>query len=408
MLCVRCGREIPDGSSFCNYCGKRQMNAPPRSSRRTRRPNGTGSVYKLKGSRAKPWVAWNKKVIGTFASSSEATLALDDYNKHNMPVDVYTYTLGDVYNLFLKSDEYQKLTEKGREGLKVAWGRFLPLADRPARVLGTEDFQAIIRSAMRIPQYKTLTAAEYKALPPSKQKRYDALKTTPLEPLGYDAKARMKQLVVHLYRVMIRLKLVDTNYGELIVLPRAVKSSKRNFTEEEQGILRANDVDATVKMILIMVDMGLRIGELLTIPKSRVDLDGGVITWGSKTEAGKDRPIPIPVNTREYVEYFYAQGNPDGLLIVREGKKVSEDYFRKKLFYPTLERLGIKYKEGGRNVLTPHRARHTFIADAVKSGVAPEALKTVAGHSKYSTTIDKYNDDVDVEYLKTELAKKTV
>ena len=108
------------------------------------------------------------------------------------------------------------------------------------------------------------------------------------------------------------------------------------------------------------------------------------------------------------MDYFYAQASPGGLLVTQDGKKVSEDYFRKKLFYPTLERLGIKYKEGGRNVLTPHRARHTFIADAVKSGVAPEALKTVAGHSKYSTTIDKYNDDVDVEYLKTELAKKTV
>ncbi len=408
MNCLRCRREIPDGSLFCNYCGKRQANAPPRSPRRTRRPNGTGSVYKLKGTRAKPWVAWNKKVIGTFATPSEATLALDDYNKHNMPADVYTCTLGDVYGLFLKSDEYQKLTEKGREGLRVAWGRFSPLADRPARTLGTEDFQSIIRSAMKLPQYKPLTPAEYRALPPSKQKKYDALTATPPEPLGYDAKARMKQLAVHLYRVMIRLKLVDTNYGELIVLPRAAKPSKRNFTGEEQAALRANDADDTVKMILIMVDMGLRIGELLTLPQSRVDLDGGVITWGSKTEAGKDRPIPIPAATRQYVDYFYAQASPGGLLVTRDGKKISEDYFRKKMFYPTLDRLGIQYKESGRNVLTPHRARHTFIADAVKSGVAPEALKTVAGHSKYSTTIDKYNDDVDVEYLKTELAKKTV
>lgn len=77
------------------------------------------------------------------------------------------------------------------------------------------------------------------------------------------------------------------------------------------------------------------------------------------------------------------------------------------MFYPTLQKLGINYQdESGRNVLTPHRARHTFVADSIKGGVSPEALTKIAGYSKYETAVDKYADDLGVEYLREELEKK--
>lgn len=403
--CIRCHTELPDGANFCPRCGKRLASAPAANRRRTRRPNGSGSVYKLKGNRSKPWVAWNGKVIGTFATSTQATLALDEYNRSTATTDMYNITLGQVYARLQQSDEWQKLTDKGREGLQSAWNRLLPLEGRVARTLTAEDFQKVIREAKKEQRYKTLTPAQYHALSPSKRARYDALKSAPPEPLGYEGKAKIKQLVVHLYRVMIRLGLAENNLGELLVLPHADKSTKRNFTAEEQAILRRHDADDAVKMILILIDMGLRIGELLTLPKERVDLETGMIHWGSKTDAGKDRPVPIPETTMPYIRYFYAQPGP--LLISNGGQKITEDAFRRQYFYPALDRLGIQYQQDGKNIITPHRARHTFIADSVAAGVAPEALKTIAGHSKYSTTIDKYNDAADEVYLRKELEKKS-
>lgn len=78
MECIRCHKEVPDGALFCPWCGKRQPDyAPPVQRKKRRRPKGSGSVYKLKDNRAKPFVALSSKreVIGTYATSGEAVQA---------------------------------------------------------------------------------------------------------------------------------------------------------------------------------------------------------------------------------------------------------------------------------------------------------------------------------------------
>ncbi len=105
-----------------------------------------------------------------------------------------------------------------------------------------------------------------------------------------------------------------------------------------------------------------------------------------------------------HVQYFYDRGGR--YLIKVNGKPISEDTFRRRYFYPTLDRLSIKRTgEDGKNVLTPHRTHHTFVASAIKGGIAPEALSKIAGYSKYDVAVDKYADDLDVGYLKEELEK---
>ena len=66
MKCVRpcCRKEIPDGASFCPWCGKKQPEAAPQQRKKRRRPKGSGSVYKLSGTRAIPYVRLHPK--GTF------------------------------------------------------------------------------------------------------------------------------------------------------------------------------------------------------------------------------------------------------------------------------------------------------------------------------------------------------
>ena len=73
MKCVRpcCRKEIPDGASFCPWCGKKQPEAAPQQRKKRRRPKGSGSVYKLSGTRSKPYVALRRL-------SAERTLAIAD------------------------------------------------------------------------------------------------------------------------------------------------------------------------------------------------------------------------------------------------------------------------------------------------------------------------------------------
>ena len=74
MECIKCRKPLPEGAAFCPACGKKQ--AAERKHRK--RANGTGTISKLSGNRAKPWQARRNNVsIGTFATRAEAQKALE-------------------------------------------------------------------------------------------------------------------------------------------------------------------------------------------------------------------------------------------------------------------------------------------------------------------------------------------
>lgn len=408
MECIRCHREIPDESLFCCFCGKRlSIASAPVQRRKRRRSKGSGSVYKLSGNRSKPWAAMSSAgtLIGTFTTSGEAVEALDAYNANLLPADRSKYTLQQVWESFRQSPAWNKLSDKGQEGLLAAWGRLSPLATRKALSVSVCDFQEIIDTAMVKPKYKERTAAEIAKMKPSERKRYEALASQPEQPLGYDGKNRIKQLVSHLYNEMIRLQITKENLSNVLVLPVQASAEKRNFTADEKEILKAHDDDDIVKIILIYIGTGMRLNELLRLKKESVDLERRTLTGGSKSEAGRNRVVPILGNILPYVEYFY---NRSKLYLIEEnGRPLTDDTFRRRRFYPKLDELGIKRQDdGGKNVLTPHRARHTFVADSITGGMAPEALTKIAGYSRYDVAVDKYADDLSLDYLHAEMEKK--
>lgn len=405
MKCQRCGEPLESGYAFCPFCGKR-LSQKPAQRRTRRRPKGSGSVYKLSGTRAKPWAAMTgeKVLLGTYATSGEAVEALDSYNAQKLPVDRNRYTLAQVWQSFRESPAWGKLSDKGREGLLSAWKRLEPLAGRKAVSVGVCDYQEILDTAMKTPRYKAYTAEEIAGMTESQRVRYMELVSQPPEPLGYDGKNRIKQLVSHLYNEMIRLQITKENLSNVLVLPVQQARKKRNFTAEEKAILKAHDDDEVVKIILIYIGTGMRLNELLRLPKESVDLQRRILTGGSKTEAGRNRVVPILDTVYPYVEYFYNRAKK--CLIEESGRVIRDDTFRRYRFYPKLQELGIQYQEDGKTVLTPHRARHTFVADSITGGVAPEALTKIAGYSRYDVAVDKYADDLDLDYLREEMKKK--
>ena len=80
-------------------------------------------------------------------------------------------------------------------------------------------------------------------------------------------------------------------------------------------------------------------------------------------------------------------GQTQARLIHREGRAISVDYYRKSIFYPTLERLGIDYRARG---LTPHCTRHTFATLLNKAGAKTTAIQKLMDHTDYSTTANTY------------------
>jgi integrase len=104
---------------------------------------------------------------------------------------------------------------------------------------------------------------------------------------------------------------------------------------------------------------------------------------GSKTEAGKNRVIPISHKITSYIAHFVA--NADKLLIDGfPGNKILSN-FRRREWVDTLNLLGINNPPK-----TPHAARHTFASLMVRAEVAPEQLQKIIGHANYQTTADIY------------------
>ena len=96
------------------------------------------------------------------------------------------------------------------------------------------------------------------------------------------------------------------NYAELIQLPLLGKSEMhRPFTSQELQTLWANSDDDVVRIMLIYIYTGMRPIELMEMPVENVHLKELYMVGGVKTEAGKNRRIPIANCIYPFVKAFY-------------------------------------------------------------------------------------------------------
>lgn len=142
--------------------------------------------------------------------------------------------------------------------------------------------------------------------------------------------------------------------------------------------------------ILIMIFTGLRIGELLILKPDYIDLNNRTITGGIKTDAGKNRIIPINHKIMPFIENRLSQNNEYLVINDLGGKMKYDNYYREK-FQPIMEQLNMKHK--------PHDCRHTFATLMSNSDANKTAIKKIIGHSSYVTT-EKIYTHKDIEELR--------
>lgn len=350
MECIKCKKEIPAGSVFCCWCGKKQGASPKKA---LKRANGTGTVYKLQGRRTRPWVAAKgKTIIGYFDKKTAALEALARLQGRSID-EIYNWTFKQVYEAW-KDEHFREIGVKGTESYERAYDVFEPLHDRKFRELRTADYQAIMD------KYR--------------DKSHSLL-------------SKFKQLATQMSQWGIRQELITTNFASFIKLPENVKKEKEIFSKEDIQKLEADGSQAA-KLTLMMVYTGMRIGELFGLRTENVHET--YVIGGEKTEAGRNRIIPIRSEGRKYFAEFKQRAKGDLLISGYSGQKVIAN-FRNRDYYPLLERLGISKK-------TPHATRHTFASWAVANNIKPELLQKMLGHADYSTTANIY-EHFDIDQL---------
>lgn len=341
MNCIKCRAELPDGAVFCPACGKKQTVTARKP---LKRANGTGTVYKLSGRRRRPWVAAKSKVtVGYFETRTEALDALGKLTGRSLD-DRYNLTFAEVYTEW-SAEHFRDIMQASCDSFARTYKKFSALDGMRFRDIKTADFQRVI----------------------------DGM------PGKHATIARHKQLITSMSEWAVREEIVTVNLAQYVKIPAAEKTAKETFTDGEIEKLRKSKDDAA-KITLMLIDTGMRIGELFALPLA--DCHEDYVIGGEKTEAGRNRIIPIRPESQPLFAYF-RKLSPGPLLL--DGYSGNRDVanFRKREYYPLLESLGIPRH-------TPHAARHTYASRAVAEGMPREILQKILGHASYDLTAEVY------------------
>jgi integrase len=210
--------------------------------------------------------------------------------------------------------------------------------------------------------------------------------------LSYSSCHKVKVVAVQLFDFAMADDIVDRNYAKLVEMPDDTSNKREPFSDIEiKNIETYAKTDIWANTILILIYTGMRIGELLSLTRFNIDIEHMLIVGGSKTDAGKDRVIPIHPKIQKYIVEWY--NNNTDYLITRNGSKIRINYYRNYLFYPALEKTGARK-------LTPHSARHTFGTLLDKAGANTKSIQELIGHADYSTTANIYTHP-DVKKLRS-------
>lgn len=369
MDCPKCLRSIPDGSAFCCRCGFR-LNQSPR--KRSKRPNGSGSVFRRGDGWKAQVVDHYERVDGTksgirpvyktksgFRTKKDAlaylpTLIASSPANHDHPV----LTFSDNFSRWSSVYE-RRVSQKTMEGYNGAFRHYKKLHLVMVDAISATDLQNCID----------------------------------LCPAGRRTKQLMKVVANLVFKYCIDDDQVSKNPAANLYIGNEESTHYEPLTEDELASIERCGLPYS-DYIVAMCYLGHRPAEFFGFHKSDYhELDGiAYIAGGIKTKAGKERAVTIPPRIAEIIQRQLATEGTD-LLFPRIDRNQSGEqtgysqmpvrYFNKFVWKPLMAQLGIVGK-------VPYATRHTY-ANKMKRVTGDEKDKAgLMGHASYSTTREHY------------------
>lgn len=411
IKCPECELQVSDKALSCPHCGYPINKSPTQqrirtSSKRKRLPNGFGSITerKEKNLRNPFWVRvcvgkneFGKPILKSlkpqayFPTYNKAYAALVEYNRNPYDLDD-DITIKHLYQKW--SDMYfPHIADTSVRTITAAWAYCSSVENMRAKDIRARHIKGVMDNGFRIEEKGK-----------NKGKKIYASAGT---------KARIKSMFNLMLDYAVEYEIVLVNYARTFDISNDIiqerEQTKRDhiaFTKEEIEILW-NNVDK-VKFsdwILIQIYMGWRPQELAALRLDEVNINDWYMQAGMKTDAGKQRIVPIHSKIQILVKknYDYAVSIGSSYLLNDKGQTHSGSY---KITYD-------KYRHRFQVVrdtlkLNPlHRAhdpRKTFITMGKKSNVDEYALKEMVGHKIQDITESTYTVR-DIEWLRSDLEK---
>jgi integrase/recombinase XerD len=151
-------------------------------------------------------------------------------------------------------------------------------------------------------------------------------------------------------------------------------------------------------LVLLAIDTGCRINELLTLTRKKIDFENLLMTVRGK--GNKERTIPISVEARKHL-YKWLKNHPfDLVFCAKNGLRLLYDNCRRD-YQKFLKKVGVEKCDQ-----SFHALRRLFAEQYVRNGGNLFYLMTVMGHNDIKTT--KHYVRVDTEALQETHSKTSI
>lgn len=410
IKCPECELQVSDKALSCPHCGyplKGSVEPKRRSTpKRMRLPNGFGSITELKGRNLRNpfWVRicvgktpYGRPILkalkpkSMFRTYNEAYQALVEYNKNPYDLD-NDMTVQELYDKW--TDQYfQECSDAYQRSVTSVWSYCSSIYNMRAKDVRARHLKGCMEDGYRI---------EYRGKNKGKKVYASA-----------GVKSRMKSVFNLMFDYALEYEIVDRNYARTFEISDDIsKESESNkkdhitFTDDEMNVLWDNVGKVKyVDWILMQCYMGWRPQELATLRLDEINLDEWYMQAGMKTDAGKQRIVPIHTKVRGLLKtnYDFAVSIGSEYLLNDKGQTHSGSW---KLTY---DKYANRFKKAIKELNLnpdhrPHDPRKTFITKCKKAKVDEYALKEMVGHSIKDITESTYTVR-DVEWLREDLEK---
>lgn len=374
MRCV-CRREYDDDFKYCPYCGQPKV---PKKKKSHRAINGCGYVFK----RGITWsirvqTGYRSLTKGGFRTKSEAQeyakelkTKLEESIKAELEEKVTkpeykSATMAEIYEkMMLRDEKGHRIGKSTINCYKAAYKYYKDIYDIPFADLNTEDWQMCIEDC----------------------------------PQGIQTKKNMKALGTKMYKYANELRVfgtaTQTDFATFAYIDHQEQESRNPFTREDIAKLVKNKDKPDVMIVLAMCLTGFRPSEFLALTHDSYDPEHRTLRGGAKTEAGKNRIVPVHPMILPFIEDMYYSG-AEYLFGTSSDTQYKIKTFREKVFYPALAVCKIQPvpEKFDKPRLTPYSTRHTFSTLMKDVDGAPKDKASLMGHTSYKMTMHYQHED---------------
>lgn len=408
LKCPECELPVSDKAIECPHCGypmkpEAKTRKTRKSTRRKRLPNGFGQITEIKGLNLRnPFrvmVTVGKDSFGKpiqvllkpksyFPTYNDAYAALIEYHQNPYDLDA-GITVKELYERW--TEEYFKTlsADSSKRTIENAWLYCSAIYDMRAMDVRARHIKGVMEEGT-------------------------ALIKGEERPTTAGLKSRIKSMFNLMFDYALEYEIVDKNYArtfnvsdDIVKEREANKRGHMPYTDDEIRLLWDNlDKYTWIDVMLIQCYSGWRPQELGLLELKNIDIENWTFVGGMKTEAGKDRLVPIHTRIRPLIEKRY-----------REAEELGSEYLfnctdtrtHRSSLMLTYDKYQQRYNKI-RDVLgldprhRAHDGRNHFITQAKKHGVDEYAIKYMVGHAITDVT-EKVYTKREVDWLKTEIEK---